>query len=100
VPLSGHLETLCNGYWGHALLQRKMSFQALRSGERHRGPRLARRHPNGESEGILDGPTPIVRPDLSIDMAGIPEISGPQERERERCGVPRGNVFTMGVHSP
>jgi hypothetical protein len=27
-------------------------------------------------------------------MAGIPEISGPQEREK--YGTPRGNVFTMG----
>jgi hypothetical protein len=45
---------------------------------------LARRHPNGESEGIWDSPTPMVRPDLRKDMAGIPEISGPQERERER----------------
>jgi hypothetical protein len=26
----------------------------------------------------------MVRPDLRRDMAGIPEISGPQERERER----------------
>jgi hypothetical protein len=100
VPLSGHLETLSNRYWGHASSQRKMSFRGLRSGVRHRGPRLARRHTNGESEGILDGSTLMVRPDLRRDMVGIPEISGPQERERERCGVPRGNVLTMGVHSP
>jgi hypothetical protein len=79
-----------------------MSFQGLRSDVRHRGPRLARRHPNGESEGILDGPIPMVRPDLRRDMAEVPEISGPQERERERdrgrerCGAPRGNAFTMG----
>jgi hypothetical protein len=59
-----------------------MSFRVLRSGMRGRGPRLARRHPNGESEGILEGPTPMVRPDLRRDMEGIPEISGPQERER------------------
>jgi hypothetical protein len=25
----------------------------------------------------------MVRPDLRRDMAGIPEISGPQERERD-----------------
>jgi hypothetical protein len=31
----------------------------------------------------LDGPALMVRPDLR-DMAGDPEISGPQERERER----------------
>jgi hypothetical protein len=36
----------------------------------------------------------MVRPDLRRDLAGIPEISGPQERER--CGVPRGNIFTPG----
>jgi hypothetical protein len=63
---------------------RKMKFRDLRSGIRRRGPRLARRHPNGESEGILDGPTLMVRPDLRRDMVGVPEISGPQERERER----------------
>jgi hypothetical protein len=41
----------------------------------------------------------MVWPDLKRDMAGIPKISGTQERERERererCGVPRGNLFTM-----
>jgi hypothetical protein len=31
----------------------------------------------------LDGPTPMVRPDLRRVMADIPEISGPQERERD-----------------
>jgi hypothetical protein len=43
----------------------------------------------------------MVRPELRRDMVGVPKISGPQERERERerCGAPRGNVFTMGVHS-
>jgi hypothetical protein len=50
---------------------------------RHRGPRLARRYPNEESEGILDGPSTMVRPDLRRDMVGIPKISGPQEREQE-----------------
>jgi hypothetical protein len=45
---------------------------------------LARRHPNGESEGILDGPTLMVRPELRRYMAGVPKISGPQERERGR----------------
>jgi hypothetical protein len=53
----------------------KMSFHGLRSGIRWRGTRLARRHPNGESEGM-------VRTYLRRDMAGIPKISGPQERER------------------
>jgi hypothetical protein len=37
----------------------------------------------------------MVKPDLRRDMVGVPEISGPQERE-SRCGAPRGNVFTMG----
>jgi hypothetical protein len=41
---------------------------------------LARRHPNGESEGIWDGPISMVRPDLRRDMAGVPEISVSQER--------------------
>jgi hypothetical protein len=45
---------------------------------------LARRHPNGESEGIWDGPTPMVRPDLRRDMVSVPKISGRRERERER----------------
>jgi hypothetical protein len=36
----------------------------------------------------------MVRPDLRRDMAGIPEIPGLQERER--CGAPRGNIFTLG----
>jgi hypothetical protein len=58
-----------------------MSFRDLRSGVRHRAPRLARRYPKGESEGVLDGPTPMVRPDLRRDMVGVTEISGPQERE-------------------
>jgi hypothetical protein len=83
VPLSGHLEALSSGYWVQASLQRKTSFHGLRSSVRHRVPRLTRRHPNGESEGILEGSTPMVRPDLRRDMAGVPEISGPQERERD-----------------
>jgi hypothetical protein len=36
----------------------------------------------------------MVRPDLRRDMAGIPKISGPQEREK--CGTSRGNIFTIG----
>jgi hypothetical protein len=77
-----------------------MSFWGLRSGVRHRGPRLARRHPNGESEGILDGPTLMVRPDLRRDMAGVPEISGPQERVDveypEGTSSPRGSTVPRG----
>jgi hypothetical protein len=41
----------------------------------------------------------MVRPDLRRDMAGVPEISGPQEREMWNT-TPRENVFTTGVHSP
>jgi hypothetical protein len=52
---------------------------------------LARRHPSGESEGILDGPTPMVRPHLRRDMAGVPKSQ--VLRSESRCGVPRGNVF-------
>jgi hypothetical protein len=68
---------------------------------------LARRHPNGESEGIWDSPTPMVRPDLRRDMAGVPEISGPQETDRDvehpegtssPCGstVPNGEPCSQG----
>jgi hypothetical protein len=40
----------------------------------------------------------MVRPDLRREMASISEISSSQDRERERdrCGAPRENVFTMG----
>jgi hypothetical protein len=58
------------------------------------GPKLARRHPNGESEGILDGPTPMVRPDLRRDMAGVLEISVPQERVD--VGHPGGTSSSRG----
>jgi hypothetical protein len=75
-----------------------MSFRGLRLGVRQRGPRLTRRHPNGDSDGILDGPTPLVRPDLRRYMAGIPKISVPQERE-SRYGTPGRNVFLTGAHS-
>jgi hypothetical protein len=57
-----------------------MSFCGLRSGVRQRGPRLARRHSNWASEGIWDGPISKVRPDLRRGMAGIPDISVPQEK--------------------
>jgi hypothetical protein len=60
---------------------------------------LSRIHPNGESEGIWDGPTPMVRPDLRRDMAGIPEISGPQEREKNVEHL-EGMSSPWGVHSP
>jgi hypothetical protein len=68
---------------------------------RCRGPRLVRRHPSGESEGIVDGPTPMVRPDLRRDMVGIPKISFPQERERnveypEGTSSPQGSTVPSG----
>jgi hypothetical protein len=79
----------------------RVSFHGLESGIRMRGPRLARRHPIGESEGIWDGPTPMVRPDLRRDMAGVPEISGPQEKERNVEHNPqRERLDHGGVHSP
>jgi hypothetical protein len=44
----------------------------------------------------------MVRPDLRRGMAGIPEISGPQERERERdVEHPERTSSPQGVvHSP
>jgi hypothetical protein len=55
---------------------------------------LARRYPNGESEGIFDGPTLMVRPDLRRDMAGIPKIAVPQERVD--VGHPGGTSSSRG----
>jgi hypothetical protein len=75
-----------------------MSFWGLRSGVRHRGPRLARDIPVGSLKEFWMVQL-MVRPNLRRDMVGIPEISGPQERE-SRCGTPRRNVFLTGVHSP
>jgi hypothetical protein len=41
---------------------------------------------------------PWRRPDLRRDMAGIPKISGPQEREREMWKTThRRNVLTTGM---
>jgi hypothetical protein len=70
---------------------------------------LARRRPSGESEGTCDDPTPMERPDLRKDMAGIPDLSGPQERERNvehntqrkhlhhgRSTVPSGEPSSQG----
>jgi hypothetical protein len=49
----------------------------------------------------------MVRPDLRRDMAEVPEISGPQERERERdregerdVEHPEGMPSPWGAHSP
>jgi hypothetical protein len=39
----------------------------------------------------------MVRPELRRDVAGIPEISSPQEIDREMLKTtPRRNVFTTG----
>jgi hypothetical protein len=51
-----------------------MRFWALRSGESHKGLRLARRQPIGVSEGILEGPVPMVRPGLRKNMVDVPKI--------------------------
>jgi hypothetical protein len=60
---------------------------------------LARRHPNGESEGIWDGPISMVRPDLRRDRAGVPKISDPQERERD-VEYPEGMSSPWGSTVP
>jgi hypothetical protein len=94
VALSGHLETLSNWFWGQAWLQRKMSFWDLRSGVRWRCPRLARRHPDGESEGIWDGPISIVRPELRRGYDGRPcDIGSSGE---SGGGTPGRHVFVTG----
>jgi hypothetical protein len=55
----------------------------------------------GSLKEFLDGPTPMVRPELRRDMAGIPEISGPQERERERdVEHPEGTSSPWGSTVP
>jgi hypothetical protein len=51
-----------------------MSFGALRSGESHKGSRLASRQPRGVSERILEGPVPMVRPSPRKNMVGVPKI--------------------------
>jgi hypothetical protein len=45
----------------------------------------------------------MVRSDLRRDMVGVPKISGPQERERERerdVEYPEGTSSPQGIHSP
>jgi hypothetical protein len=71
-------------------LERKMRFFVFRSGKSHRGSKLASRQPRGVSEGILEGPVPMVIPGLRKNVVGIPEIllswmkqrSGGTSRER------------------
>jgi hypothetical protein len=41
----------------------------------------------------------MVRPDLRRDRAGVPEISGLQERERD-VEHPKGTSSPWGIHSP
>jgi hypothetical protein len=41
----------------------------------------------------------MVRPDLRRDMAGVPEISGPQEREREMQSTQRERLHHGGPQS-
>jgi hypothetical protein len=41
----------------------------------------------------------MVRPDLRRDMAGVPEISGPQEREREMWSTQKECLHHGGPQS-
>jgi hypothetical protein len=76
-----------------------MSFWALRSGESHKGSRLASRQPRGVSEGILECPVPMVRPGRRKNMMGVPKIW--LSWTKQWSGVPQGNVFTERiVHAP
>jgi hypothetical protein len=72
-----------------------MSFGALRLCERHKGLRLASRHPRGVSEGILEGSVPMVRPGLKKVMVGVPKImlSWMKQRSGDFKGMssPRGS---------
>jgi hypothetical protein len=72
-----------------------MSFWGLRSGESCKGSRLASRQPRGVSEGILEGPVPMVRPGPRKNMAGIPEIL--LSWTKQRSGGSQGNVFTERI---
>jgi hypothetical protein len=94
VPSSGHFESLSNWFCGQAWLERKMRFFVFRSGKSRRGSRLANRQPRGVSEGILEGPAPMMRPCLRKNMSS-PRYSFPV-RKREVEG-PQGNVFTERI---
>jgi hypothetical protein len=72
-------------------LERKMSFFVFRLGKSHKGLRLANRQPKGVSEGILEGPMPMVRPGPRKNIAGVPEMM------KQRSGGPQGNVFTERI---
>jgi hypothetical protein len=73
-----------------------MSFRGLRSGVR---PKIGQKTSQREVEGILDGPISMVRLDQRRDKADVPEISSPQERERD-VEHPEGTSSPQGVHSP
>jgi hypothetical protein len=76
-----------------------MSFWAMRSGESHKGSRLASRQPKGGSEGILEGPVPMVQLGPRKNMVGVPKIL--LSWMKQRSGGPQGNVFTERiVHTP
>jgi hypothetical protein len=78
---------------GPGLITEKNELLGLKIKPR-RDPRLARKHPNGESEGILDGPTPMVRPELRRGYDGHPrDIDSSGE---SRGGSPRGDVSVTG----
>jgi hypothetical protein len=58
------------------------------------GPRLARRHPIGESEGVWDGPTPMVRPELRKVYDGRPQDTS--SSGESRGGTPGRDVSITG----
>jgi hypothetical protein len=79
--------------------EEKRGFFAFRSGKRRRGSRLANRQPRGVSEGILEGPAPMMRPNPRNYMAGIPKIL--LSWTKQRSGGSQGNIFTERIiHAP
>jgi hypothetical protein len=78
-----------------SLIGKKNELFAFRSGKSHRGLRLANRQPRGVSEGILEGPVPMMRPCLRKNMVGVPEIF--LSWMKQRSGGPQGNVFTERI---
>jgi hypothetical protein len=76
-------------------LERIMSFFAFRSGKSHRGSRLAKRQSREVSEGILEGPAPMMRPGSRKNVANVPKIL--LSWMKQRSGGPQGNVFTERI---
>jgi hypothetical protein len=72
-----------------------MRFGAFRSGESHRGSRLASRQPSGKPEGSLEGSVPMMRPSPRKKIAGVPKIL--LSWTKQRRGGPQGNIFTERV---